>query len=297
MEPRIVIRRRIIDSIELNRINEVVGRYWDRGRTFISQELCRIWDWRQPNGIYKEQVCRILLNKLERKALIQLPPRRGGTTSGNRRYYVEPDEPPCYSKKPITGKLKAFLPVQLKMVRRCPEEELWNYLVYRYHYKSYKIIVGSHLKYLALINDTPIACLSWSSSIFRIRSRDDFLGWSQETKNDKIHFVANNSRFLILPWIRIKNLASHLLALCARTVSKDWQKFYGHPLYLLETFVETDRFRGTCYQAANWIKVGQTSGHAKTKGRFYYHGHKKDVYLYPLVPDFRKRLSTSTGEM
>ena len=187
--------------------------------------------------------------------------------------------------------------MQLKMVRRCPEEELWNYLVYRYHYKSYKIIVGSHLKYLALINDTPIACLSWSSSIFRIRSRDDFLGWSQETKNDKIHFVANNSRFLILPWIRIKNLASHLLALCARTVSKDWQKFYGHPLYLLETFVETDRFRGTCYQAANWIKVGQTSGHAKTKGRFYYHGHKKDVYLYPLVPDFRKRLSTSTGEM
>lgn len=125
--------------------------------------------------------------------------------------------------------------------------------------------------------------------MFRIQCRDQFLGWCREAKTHNIRFLVNNSRFLILPWIRIKNLASHLLALSAKELSRDWLSFYGHRLYVLETFVETDRFRGTCYQAANWIRVGKTKGYAK-KGRFYYHGHKKNVYLYLLVDDYRQRL-------
>lgn len=290
MEKELVIRRRRIDSAALNLINEVVEKNWSQGRTVISRELCRIWDWRQPNGILKDQVCRILLSTLEKKELITLPPRRGGTTKGKRRYYTVPDPLPEYPQHELHGWLGDFPPVQLRMIRRSAEEALWNYLVYRYHYQSYRIIVGEHLKYLAYLGDVPIACLAWCSSIFRIRCRDEFLGWQQPAKNLNIRFMANNARFLILPWVRIKNLASHLLARSAGVVGQDWRDFYGHPLYLLETFVETDRFRGTCYQAANWKKIGQTSGHAKTKGEFYYHGRKKDVYLYPLASKYRELL-------
>ena len=182
------------------------------------------------------------------------------------------------------------------MVRKTSEEVLWNYLVYRYHYKSYRIIVGEHLKYLVYLGDIPVACLSWCSTVFRIGCRDEFIGWQGAAKNQNIRYVANNSRFLILPWVRIKNLASHVLAKSARVISRDWQRFYNHQLVLLETFVEIDRFRGICYQAANWINVGRTSGHAKAKGRFYYHGRKKDVYLYPLKRNYRRILSCNTQQ-
>ncbi len=166
-----------------------------------------------------------------------------------------------------------------------------NYLVHRYHYKGFRILVGSHLKYIALFNDTPVACLAWGSSVFRIGDRDRFLNWSAQERTGNIRFIANNTRFLILPWVRVKNLASHLLALSARVVSRDWQNFYGHPIYLLETFVETARFQGICYRAANWIRVGSTKGHAKRNGQFYYHGNPKDIYVYPLINEYRSRLA------
>ena len=179
------------------------------------------------------------------------------------------------------------------MVRRTTDEALWNYLVCRYHYKSYKIIVGAHLKYIAWLNSQPIACLAWNSTVFRIQSRDDFIGWNKDARTRNNRFMVNNSRFLILPWVGIKNLASFLLGLSARTISNDWERFYGYPVYLLETFVERDRFAGTCYKAANWIRTGETKGHAKKNKKFYYHGQIKDVYLYPLVADFRSRLGVT----
>jgi hypothetical protein len=295
MHGNLVIRGRVITADELQLIKDLIEQHWAKGRSFISQELCRIWDWRQPNGVYKDQVCRILLRQLERRDLIKLPPRIAGSTNKNRRYYVVPDPPPSFPQHALKGKLKEFPSVRLKMVRRTAEEGLWNYFVYRYHYQSYKIIVGAHLKYMAFIEDVPIACLAWCSSVFRIRCRDQFVGWSQEAKNHNIRFVVNNSRFLILPWIRLRNLASHLLALCARELSIDWQSFYGHPLYLLESFVEAGRFQGTCYRAANWMWLGQTKGYAK-KERFHYHGRKKDVYVYPLIDDYRERLCSCPGK-
>jgi len=290
METELIIRGRIINDASLELIKQVTGKHWGRGRTFISRELCKIWDWRQPNGKLKDQVCRILLCQLEKRELLRLPPRKGGTTKGKKRYYIAPNPPPPYPDTPLVEKLKDFPGITLKMVRRCPEEALWNYLVYRYHYKSYKIIVGAHLKYIAYADAIPVACLAWCSSIFRIQCRDEFIGWTPQAKNHNIRQVVNNSRFLILPWVRIKNLASHLLAKSARALKEDWRNFYGHPVSLLETFVETDRFRGTCYQAANWIKIGQTKGHAKSQGKFYYHGRRKAVYLYPLTPDYRELL-------
>ena len=295
MEQTLTIRGRAIDHEALEVIKHTIRQGWDQGRTWISRELCRVWDWRQPNGLIKDQICRILLNELARRDLIELPPGKRGIRNGRRRYYVPPDAPPKYPREPLSGILNDFPAVQLKMVRRQPEEELWNYLVHQYHYQSYRIIVGSHLKYMAFIDETPVACLAWGSSVFRIQSRDLSLGWDSEARSRGIRYIANNTRFLILPWVRVKNLASHLLAQSARVVSRDWLDFYGHPLHLLETFVETERFRGTCYRAANWNCVGSTKGHAKRDGQFYYHGNRKDVYLYPLISDWRQRLAMAGG--
>lgn len=298
MATELIIRGKRIAQSDLSQIHSVIHENWDKGRTFISRELCRLWDWRQANGVYKDQVCRILLRKLEDKGLITLPPSKTGIRNHpKRRYYIPPDPPPEFCTQGLEGSLRQFPQVKLRMVRRTHDEPLWNYLMYTYHYKSYRIIVGAHLKYMAYLDTRPIACLAWNSSVFRILDRDVFIGWDQESRSKNIGLVANNSRFLILPWVRIKNLASHLLAISAKTLSRDWLSFYGRPLYLLETFVDRSRFAGTCYKAANWMCVGQTQGYAKKDNRFTYHGQVKDVYVYPLVADFQARLCSdqSTG--
>lgn len=289
METQVIRGRRIGDA-ELAQIKQTIAQYWDKGRVVISRELCTVWDWRQHNGNLKDQVCRILLNRLEDNGLIKLPPRKGGGKQGKKRYYIPPEVVPNFSAIELHGRVDDFPAIELKMIRRTSDEALWNYLVYQHHYKSYKIIVGAHLKYIAYLVGQPVACMAWNSTVFRIQSRDQFIGWDQEARSKNNRFMVNNSRFLILPWIQIKNLASHLLGLCARTISRDWEAFYGYPVYLLETFVEKERFVGTCYKAANWQRVGETKGHAKKNKKFYYHGQIKDVYLYPLVPNFRERL-------
>ena len=296
METDFIIRGRRITPEVLCQINSIINQYWDKGRTTISKKLCLLWDWRQENGFLKDQVCRLLLRRLEDKHLITLPPpKRGVSSQQNRRYYIAPDPPPEYPQYPLQGQLNDFPGVKLFMTRRTKEEPLWNYLVYKYHYKSYRIIVGAHLKYLAYLGDAPIACLSWSASVFHIESRNFLIGWDHDARSKNIRHIANNSRFLILPWVRIKNLASHLLSLSAQLIARDWARFYGYPVYLLETFVDKNRFAGTCYKAANWISVGQTKGHAKKNARFYYHGQKKDVYVYPLVQDFRSLLTSANS--
>lgn len=297
MDTELIIRGKRIAHSDLWQIQDIINKHWVEGRTNISKELCRIWDWRQTNGIYKDQVCRILLCKLEDKGLIKLPPsKKGSANPFKRRYYTPPDPLPEVFTEPVKGSLGQFPEIQLQMVRRTPKEALWDYLMFQYHYQSYRIIVGAHLKYMAFINDRPIACLAWGSSVFCNQSRDTYIGWEQITRSQNIFLVANNARFLILPWVRIKNLASYLLARSARILSWDWLSFYGHRLYLLETFVDKSRFTGTCYKAANWIHVGKTKGHAKKRNRFYYHGQIKDVYVYPLVQDFRARLQADNSK-
>jgi hypothetical protein len=297
MDKEMTVRGRTIRGEDIDQIKGVISQCWEQGRRAISRELCRLWDWRQENGYPKEQVCRILLRKLEDMGWITLPaPKCGISNHPNRRYYIPPDPPPRVCMEPMEGTLKRPQGVRLVMVRRTPEESLWNYLVHRFHYKSYRILVGAHLKYIAYSGERPVACLGWSSSVFRIGSRDEYIGWCGDERSRNIRHIANNSRFLILPWIRLKNLASHLLGLSARVLAGDWVGFYGYPLYVLETFVDKSRFQGTCYKASNWIRVGETKGNAKKDGRFYYHGLKKDVYLFPLVADFRERLKASSCE-
>ena len=160
----------------------------------------------------------------------------------------------------------------------------------QHHYLGYRQIVGNHLKYIAFIDDRPVACLGWGSAAWKLKSRDNFVGWNPKTRRNNLHFVANNTRFLILPWVSVKCLASKILALNAKRICDDWLNTYHYPLYLLETFIEKNRFKGTCYKAANWVCTGQTKGTAK-KGHIHLnHGNIKDVYLYPLRKDFRKKL-------
>ncbi len=291
MDTDLIIRGKHIRLAELRQVQSVIAERWHEGRVAISKELCRLWDWRQENGHLKGQVCRILLRKLEGKGLVTLPPPKTGIANHpQRRYYVSPSVLPDVDDTHLEGTASDLAPIKLTMVRRTSHEGLWNYLVHRYHYEGFRIIVGSHLKYIAWADDRPIACLSWSSSVFRIASRDRFIGWENAARSANIRHVVNNNRFLILPWVKVKNLASHLLGLSARAIGKDWKESYGYPPYLLETFVDQGRFAGTCYKAANWTLVGETAGYAKKNNRFYEHGRKKDVLALPLVRDFRKRL-------
>jgi len=231
--------------------------------------------------------CREILLTLHRNGLLNLPPGKhdGRNLKRNRSIPVVKIQ-----KIPLEGKPSDFEPVRLQLVRNTSLEPLYNSLVQQYHYLGYRQIVGNHLKYMAFIGEQPVACLGWGSAAWSVKSRESLVGWDKTTKEKNLHFVVNNTRFLILPWISVKFLASQLLAINAKRISDDWFKIYHHHVYLLETFVEQDRFKGTCYKAANWVRVGQTKGTAKRGHDHLFHGRIKDVYLYPLRKDFRKKL-------
>jgi hypothetical protein len=202
---------------------------------------------------------------------------------------------PLFAKRTFQGTVSDLPRIRLKLVRHSFDEKLWNYLAHRYHNQGYRITVGAHIKVMAYAGDFPVACLAWNSCVFHIQYRDDYIGWTPKQRNQNIRHLANNSRFLILTWVQVRNLASHILGLSVQQVSDPWESVYGYPLHLLETFVERVRFRGTCYQAANWRYVGPTKGHAKKNRLFYHPGNIKDVYVYPLGSDFKKRLCANGG--
>jgi hypothetical protein len=191
----------------------------------------------------------------------------------------------------ITFRLSDIEPVTVKMVRHTKLEPLYNSLVNQYHYLGYTQIVGNHLKYMAFSGDRPLACIGWGSAAWAVQSREKFIGWTKPVKNKNLHFVINNTRFLILPWIQVKCLASKVMAMNIRRISDDWLKIYNYPLYMLETFVEQERFKGTCYKASNWKCVGETKGTSKKGHKHLKHGKIKDVYLYPLKKNFKKLLT------
>jgi hypothetical protein len=284
----ITIRKRTITEDDIPVIQTTVNRHWDKGRKHISKILCKQWDWRQPNGRLKDMACRELLLTLSRKGLITLPPRLISAHNDKRNRSIPVVE---IEQNPLNGNPSQLPPVKLKLVRNTPLEPLYNSLVQQYHYLGYRQIVGNHLKYIAFIEEQPVACIGWGSAAWSVKSRDCFIGWNKSTKEKSLHLMANNTRFLILPWISVKYLASKVLALNAKRISEDWIHIYNHPIHLLETFVEKERFKGTCYKAANWIRVGQTKGTAKQGHDHLFHGNIKDIYLYPLSKDFRKKLT------
>jgi len=283
----ITIRKRTITDADIAQIQTTVDAHWGKGRKHISKVLCQQWKWFQPNGRLKDMACREVLLTLNRKGLITLPPRLTSANNEKRNRSIPMVE---VDQSPVNCKLADLPPVELKMVRSTDSEPLYNSLVHSHHYLGYRQIVGNHLKYIAYTGERPIACIGWGSAAWSVKSRESFVGWNKKTKENNLHLVANNTRFLILPWVSVKCLASKILAFNAKRISNDWLDVYHHPLYLLETFVEQNRFKGTCYKAANWIKVGHTKGTAKRGHAHLAHGIIKDVLLYPLGKNFRQKL-------
>jgi hypothetical protein len=279
-------RSRDLRPQDIHFIQTIVAQFYGQGRSRISKALCEAWGWVQPNGKLKEYAARDLLLRLEENGFLELPARLRPKNNLKRNAFIQA---PLFSKAPLEGSLSQWGQLCLRLVTPS-ETYLWDYLVHHYHYLGQPRLVGEHLRYLALLDGQVVACVGWASAAFKVKDRDRFIGWEASTRQKHLLFIANNVRFLILPWVRVPHLASKILALNLRRLSQDWQATYGHPLYLAETFVDQDRFAGISYQASNWIYVGQSQGHAKKGNRYHYHGQPKAIYLYPLHRNFRRKL-------
>jgi hypothetical protein len=288
MNVLLTYRGRNITEADVAFLRQLIADHPTLKRRALSQEVCRVWDWRQPNGVLKEGVCRGLMLQLHRAGYIQLPPpqsRHAGR--GSRRWRIASIS---MDETPVRAALSTLQPLVFRQVRRTPEESLCNTLLHRYHELGYTQPVGEQLKYLVFAGDRVVAALSWSSAAHGLTCRDRFIGWSVEAKRRHRHLLAYNSRFLIPPWVHVPHLASHVLGRLARRLSADWQRVYGHEIYFLETFVDPTRHRGTCYLAANWIVLGQTSGRGHRCPTMQPNRPVKLVLGYPLVPSFRELL-------
>ena len=285
-------RGRTLTETDIRFIRELIAENPGLSRRALSSRLCEAWNWRQANGALRDMVCRGLMLDLHRQGHIELPPVR--FVNANPLAQRHPDrkrpEPVLLDRTPLCGSLSDIRPIEIQQVRRTAEEGVFNSLLDQYHYLGYTQPVGEHLKYIVYAQNRPIACLGWSSAPRHLGPRDRFIGWSAEARRKNIHFLAYNTRFLILPFVTVPHLASHVLARMARQLSLDWERLYGHPIYYLETFVDPGRFRGTCYRAANWTMLGLTTGRGKDAPTKVPNRPLKEVLGYPLIKDFRRLL-------
>lgn len=290
MQPLLTYRGRQIWPSDVEFIKNLIKENPNSSRRALSKDLCRAWNWVQSNGQLRDMVCRSMMLALHRAGHIELPPVRRKTHNP----LAKRKKPPVIEMdtRPIVGKLKDIGVLELRQVRRTKDEWLFNSIIETHHYLGYTQPVGEHLKHLVYAQGRPVACFAWSSAPRHLGPRDRFIGWSKNERKQNIRFLAYNSRFLILPWVRIPHLASHLLGRLAREISGHWEKLYDHPIHLLETFVDPGRFRGTCYRAANWKYVGQTTGRGKDDLTHKANRPIKDIYVYPLKKRFRELLRT-----
>lgn len=284
-------RGRVITAQDLEFIREFIGQHPSLSRRRLSAQLCEAWQWKQANGALCDMVCRGLLLMLHRAGEIELPPVRQMSLNPFVRR-VRP-APVLIDQTPLAGALKEIRPIAIQQVRRTAHEPLFNSLIAHHHYLGYEQPVGEHLKYLVRAKCRPIACLAWSSAPRHLGSRDRYIGWSAPVRRRNIRLVAYNTRFLILPWIRVPHLASHILGRVVNRVSRDWERMYSHPIYFAETFIDPTRFRGTCYRAANWQSLGMTTGRGKASTSKRPNRSFKEVLGYPLTPRFRELLNQS----
>jgi hypothetical protein len=271
-------------------LREFIHAHASSSRWKLSRQLCEALGWKQANGALRDMVCRGLLLMLERAGQIELPPVRRQIRGQCRTGRPRP-EAVLIDETPLIMPLKALGPVEILPIRRTADEPLFNSLMEHYHYLAYEQPVGEHLKYLAWAQGRPIACLAWSSAPRHLGSRDRYIGWDAEARRRNIRFIAYNTRFLILPWVRVPHLASHLLGKVTRTLSDDWERMYDHPVYFAETFIDPGRFRGVCYRAANWQLLGFTTGRGKNDHTNKPNRPIKEVLGLPLTRRFREYLS------
>ncbi|MHC4092140.1 MAG: DUF4338 domain-containing protein [Planctomycetota bacterium] len=282
-------RGRSISDANVAFIRKLIADHPEASRRALSKLLCRAWNWVQPNGVLRDVVCRGLMLQLHRDGHIQLPAARPFLSNGysNRRR----PQPVNVDRTPLCAPLAQVRPLVFQQVRRTPQEPLFNGLIEQYHYLGYTQPVGEHLKYLVYAQGRPVAALAFSSAPRGLTCRDRFIGWSAQARARNIRFVAYNSRYLIMPWVHVEHLASHVLGRMARRLPRDWQRIYGHTLYFLQTFVDPDKYQGTCYRAANWQLLGWTTGRGHNCPTKRANRPVKKVLGYPLTKRFRPLLS------
>jgi hypothetical protein len=289
MEIVLSYRHRAVTASEVILIRQLIAEHPTSSRRELSRKLCQAWNWVQANGAPRDMVCRGLMLQLHREGHIELPPvryvRNNPLAKRVQPALIDIDDAPLHTS--FTG----IGPLEVRQVRRTPDEALFNSLMQQHHYLGYTQPVGEHLKYMVFARGRPVACMAWSSAPRHLGERDRFIGWSPKARLKNIHLLAYNTRFLILPWVVVPHLASHLLGRIARRLSADWQRLYGHPIHYLETFVDPQLFRGTCYRAANWILLGLTTGRGKDATSSRPNRPIKEILGYPLVKDFRQRLA------
>jgi hypothetical protein len=293
METIFRYRSQEITAPQVEFIRQLIAEHPGATRRRLSLLLCDAWGWKQANGAPRDMICRGLLLGLDRAGEIRLPAARTkrfypGVRHAAKRWKTARIE---VDTTPLTVPLSAIRPLEFRLVRRTPEEPLFNNLLEQYHPLAYTQPVGEQLKYTVYAGERPIACLAWSSAPRHLGARDRFIGWSAEARRRNLHFLAYNPRYLILPWIHVKLLASHILGQMARRIAADWERVYGHPVYFLETFVDPERYHGTCYRAANWVVMGRTTGRGKNCPTKRPNRSIKQVLGYPLTPRFRELLA------
>ena len=286
-------RGRVVTPTDVRFIRELIAAHPGESRRRLSARLCEAWGWVQPNGSLRDMVCRGLMLELHRGGHIELPAVKkrppNPLAKRTRPAPVEVDRSAIRCKLAELGPLE-FRRVRRSRVRRSAEEPLFNGLIEQHHYLGYTQPVGEQLKYLIYAGERPVACFSWSSAVRHLGPRDRHIGWTAEERRRGIRSVVYNPRFLILPWVEVPHLASHLLGRMVRMLPGEWERAYGHAVYFAETFIDAPRFKGTCYRAANWVYLGQTTGRGKDSQSRVPNRSLKEVLGYPLVRDYRARL-------
>jgi hypothetical protein len=278
----------VVTAEDIVYIRGLIAAHPRTSRRRLSQKLCEAWQWKQANGALRDMVCRGLLLMLDRAGHIELPTVK--VVPHNPLVRRVRPEPMLIDTTPMDGPLPALCPVEIQQVRRTNDEPLFNSLMEQYHYLNYEQPVGEHLKFLVWAEGRPVACLAWSSAPRHLGSRDRYIGWSAEARRRNIRFIAYNTRYLILPWVRVPLLASHILGKMTGQLSQHWERMYGHPVYFAETFIDPGRYRGTCYRAANWKFLGLTTGRGKNDHTYKPNRPIKEVLGLPLIPQFRELL-------
>jgi len=284
-------RGRTVTQADIAFIRELIAKNPSLSRRKLSAELCRAWNWVQPNGQLKDMVCRGLMLELHRNGHIELPAKRRETLNPLAKRQKPSLEEDAVDTSALEGRLRDIQPIVFRQVRgRSSGAKLFNGLIERYHYLGYTHPVGEQMKYLVFGGERPVACFCFSSAPRHLGPRDRYIGWSAQLRRRNVQLVAYNSRYLIFPWVRVRYLASHLLSRVVQILSADWEQLYHHPVHFIETFVNTPRYKGTCYRAANWVYMGKTTGRGKDDQTNKPNRPVKEVLGYPLVKNFREKL-------
>src|SRR5215468_1166556 len=273
---------------ELELMRQIALEFSALGVTEIARTVCELLEWKRPSGGLKNHECRQLLEQLQAEGFLKLPELRRLGGRGPRRANISQS---CFEPATIECAASECEPLELALVEGPAESRRWRELVEHYHYLGCRVPFGAYLRYWVRNRERELACLLWTSPAWKMQARDAWIGWNDEQRRCNLQRIVNNGRFLILPWVHVKGLASKILALSARHMPRDWEMRYGCRPLLLETLVDAARFRGTCYRAANWIHLGQTTGRGRMDREHAAHGQAvKDIYVYPLARDARQQL-------